>query len=78
LRHQPFPGDPGFQEGDRTDAHAYLIQRRIDLVRSLIAQGHSLAAAAAAAGFADQSHMTRAFRIKYGLTPGAYARALSA
>jgi AraC-like DNA-binding protein len=58
--------------------HAYLIQRRIDLVRSMISQGDSLAAAAAAAGFADQSHMTRAFRMKYGLTPGAYARALSA
>jgi AraC family transcriptional regulator len=37
----------------------------------LIAEGrHGLAEIAAHAGFSDQSHMTRAFAEKYGLTPG--------
>lgn len=54
--------------------HAYLVQRRIHLARRLIATGLSLAQTAAAAGFADQSHMTRAFRSCHGLTPGAWAR----
>ncbi|MCT2398127.1 AraC family transcriptional regulator [Novosphingobium mangrovi (ex Huang et al. 2023)] len=52
---------------------AYVIQRRLDLARGLIRQGSPLADAAAGAGFADQSHMHRAFVARYGFTPGAYA-----
>jgi AraC-like DNA-binding protein len=33
----------------------------------------ALADAAAASGFADQSHMTRVFTRKYGVSPGAFA-----
>lgn len=51
--------------------HAYLIERRTQLARRLILAGNPLADAAAASGFADQSHMTRAFRARYGLTPAA-------
>ena len=57
--------------------HAYLVQRRIDLARRMIAGGSSLAEAAIASGFADQSHMTRTFIRKYGLSPGAYADAMN-
>jgi AraC-like DNA-binding protein len=53
--------------------HAYLMQKRADLARRLIRRGVALADAAAASGFADQSHMTRTFVSKYGVTPGAYA-----
>jgi AraC-like DNA-binding protein len=56
--------------------HAYLMQRRIDLARRLIAAGTPLAEAAATSGFADQSHMTRLFVRKYGVSPGAYATAV--
>ena len=55
--------------------HAYLIQRRTELARRLIATGTPLAEAAAEAGFADQSHMTRHFTRRYGYTPGAYLAA---
>lgn len=55
--------------------HAYLIQRRTDLARRLIAAGLPLAEAAVEAGFADQSHMTRHFTRRYGYTPGAYLAA---
>lgn len=57
--------------------HAYLMQRRIDLARRLIAEGTPLAEAAAASGFADQSHMTRLFVRNFGISPGAYAFAVS-
>ncbi|MCG5481567.1 MAG: AraC family transcriptional regulator, partial [Ensifer alkalisoli] len=57
--------------------HAYLVQRRIDIVRQLIAKRTPLADAAVAGGFADQSHMTRVFVRKYGFTPGAYAQAMN-
>lgn len=54
--------------------HAYLIQRRLHLARRLITGGMALAEAAATAGFADQSHMTRLFRRCHGLSPSAFAR----
>lgn len=66
----------GFVRATGLTPHAYLVQRRIDLARRLIARGTSLAEAAAAGGFADQSHMTRIFVRKYGISPGAYADAV--
>jgi AraC-like DNA-binding protein len=55
--------------------HAYQVQRRVALARRLIAQGQPLAEVAAACGFADQSHMTRQFVRKYGVSPGMVAAA---
>lgn len=55
--------------------HAWLQQQRSERVRGLVARGVALAEAAAAAGFADQSHMTRVFTRQYGFTPGAWQRA---
>tara|TARA_R110000868_G_scaffold266274_1_gene525319 strand:- start:211774 stop:212613 length:840 start_codon:yes stop_codon:yes gene_type:complete len=55
--------------------HAYIIQRRIDLARRLIANGTSLAEVATTSGFADQSHMNRHFKRAYAMSPGHYARA---
>ncbi len=52
--------------------HAWLLQLRAERARRLIASGSALADAAAAAGFADQSHMTRVFARHFGLTPGAW------
>ncbi|WP_345831048.1 AraC family transcriptional regulator (plasmid) [Pantoea sp. BRR-3P] len=54
--------------------HAYLLQRRLSLVRKLIRGGMNLADAAITGGFADQSHMTRLFVRCYGYTPGLYAQ----
>jgi AraC-like DNA-binding protein len=56
--------------------HAWLLVQRADAARRAIAAGAPLAQAAADAGFADQSHMTRVFRRHYGVTPGAWAAAL--
>ena len=53
--------------------HAWAQQQRLARAEALLAQGAVLADAAAASGFADQSHMTRAFRRFRGYTPGQYA-----
>jgi len=46
--------------------------------RSRMAAGEGLAEAASASGFADQSHMTRHFRARFGITPGRFAALASA
>lgn len=54
--------------------HAWLLQRRAERARTLVLGGAALADAAAQAGFADQSHMTRVFARQFGFTPGALQR----
>ena len=39
----------------------------------MIAQGVPLSETAVATGFADQSHLTRHFAARFGLTPGRWA-----
>jgi AraC-like DNA-binding protein len=67
----------GFFKATGMTPHAYLIQRRIHLARRLMAVGTPLAETALAAGFSDQSHMTRVFVSKYGLSPRSYANAMA-
>ncbi|MFZ6770803.1 AraC family transcriptional regulator [Undibacterium sp. Di26W] len=52
-----------------TSPYRYLTMRRLDLVKSLLMRGYSLVNAALAAGFTDQSHMTKHFSKTFGLTP---------
>jgi AraC-like DNA-binding protein len=59
-----------------TSPHRYAMMRRLERARNLIAADASLADAAAASGFADQSHMNRQFKKAYGVAPGAW-RALT-
>ncbi len=54
--------------------HAFHLHRRVELARQALEQGSSPADAAALAGFADQSHLTRRFKTVYGLTPGVLAK----
>lgn len=54
---------------------AWLQLQRAERARACIAAGQTLADAAAAAGFADQSHMSRVFTRQFGFTPGAWRRA---
>ncbi|WP_293863167.1 AraC family transcriptional regulator [uncultured Alsobacter sp.] len=55
--------------------HSYLVNRRVLEARSLLRSGVSPAEAALAVGFFDQSHLTRAFKARHGVTPGAYRAA---
>ena len=67
----------GFKHAVGTTPHAYLLQRRVRLARRLLAARMRPAEAAAEAGFADQSHLTRAFGRQLGITPARYRAALS-
>ncbi|MGD0764186.1 MAG: AraC family transcriptional regulator [Roseiarcus sp.] len=67
----------GFAREVGTTPYAYLVQRRVRYARRLLVAGRSLSAAATEAGFADQSHMTRAFTRQFGVSPGRYRDALS-
>ncbi|CEJ12229.1 Transposon Tn10 TetD protein [bacterium YEK0313] len=51
---------------------AFIRDRRLRRADALIAGGASLAEAALAAGFADQSHLSRGFRATRGITPGMF------
>lgn len=56
--------------------HAWLLQQRAERARQLIGAGAVLVDAALAAGFADQSHMTRVLVRQFGYTPGAWRQAM--
>ena len=67
-----------FRRAFGTSPDRYRTRRRLDLARAAIENGIPLAQAAADAGFADQSHMTRQFGQAYGLTPARWANAIKA
>jgi AraC-like DNA-binding protein len=54
--------------------HQYVTSRRVDLARRLLLDGQPPGEVATAAGFYDQSHLTRHFKRVVGITPGRYAR----
>lgn len=55
----------------------HLLSMRVDCARDLLVRGVSPADVAAATGFSDQAHLTRAFKQRIGSTPAAY-RAMAA
>jgi AraC-like DNA-binding protein len=57
--------------------HAYFRARRMIEARHLLKAGLRPAEAAAETGFSDQSHLTRAFKVLYGISPGRYRTALA-
>lgn len=61
-----------FKKHSGISPHAYLVQLRLEKARRLLGEGVAIADAAFLAGFTDQSHLTRKFRERYGLTPGRY------
>lgn len=70
----PFHLNRAFRAAFGLPPHAYLLQLRVARARRLIASGLSLSSAAAEAGFADQSHMTRIFVRQFGYSPAVFAR----
>ena len=62
-----------FRAATGTSPHRYQVGRRLARAQRMIADGMALSEAAAATGFADQSHLTRHFSARFGLTPGRWA-----
>ena len=52
--------------------HAWLMNCRIQRCRERLKQGEPIADVALAAGFADQAHLQRAFKLHVAATPGQY------
>lgn len=54
--------------------HAWFTRTRLEHAKSLLGQGGSPAETALSCGFSDQSHLTRLFRSRYGITPANYRK----
>jgi len=62
-----------FKHSAGVTPHYYLVSRRVERAKELLAGTDlSLSAIAFAAGFSDQSHLTRHFRQIVGTTPGQF------
>ena len=64
-----------FRRSSGESPHSYLLRVRLARARELIeTSDNGLSDIAHACGFADQSHMTRLFRSRLGITPGAWRK----
>lgn len=63
-----------FREQKGMSPHAYLVQLRLEHARLMLEKGESIGDAALLSGFSDQSHLTRKFKLRYGITPGLYRK----
>jgi AraC family transcriptional regulator len=71
LRSHRLAGE--FRDHVGVTPHQYVITRRVErAARALRSSDESIALVAAESGFASQSHLTTAFRHRYGTTPAAY------
>jgi AraC family transcriptional regulator len=64
-----------FKRCTRWTPHAFLMERRLQRARQMLAAGHSIVDSAFACGFSDQPHLGRAFKKRFGVTPTAFVRA---
>jgi len=66
-----------FRERLATSVGEWVRNRRLEFVRGALRNpADSISAIAFRAGFADQSHLTRLFRARFGLTPAEYRRTI--
>jgi AraC-like DNA-binding protein len=61
-----------FRRATGLTPHAWLIDRRVHRASELLRQGKAPAGIAMSCGFADQSHLSRLFKSRLGVTPGQY------
>ncbi|WP_448624365.1 helix-turn-helix domain-containing protein [Geodermatophilus sp. URMC 64] len=62
-----------FRETSGTTPHGFVLRQRVERARTMLERTDiPLPDVAAGCGFADQSHMTREFKKRLGVTPGRY------
>ena len=61
-----------FRKATGLTPHNWLVDRRVHLACNLLREGLSATHVAARCGFADQSHLTRVFKSRLGVTPGQF------
>ena len=64
-----------FKKETGTTVYHYVLLKRLNLARVLLAQGCRVDEACAGAGFNDYSNFIRTFKKHTGMTPAAFARA---
>jgi AraC-like DNA-binding protein len=72
ARLSPFRLCHSFRRAVGFAPHEYLMCRRVERARTLLRTGVPPADVAVRVGFCDQSHLTRHFRRRVGVTPGQY------
>lgn len=66
----PFHFSRAFRQSTGSTPHRFVMDRRLDRARELLGRsGTSVAAVAAVCGFADQAHLARLFRQRFGIAP---------
>jgi AraC-like DNA-binding protein/quercetin dioxygenase-like cupin family protein len=63
-----------FRRATGVPPYAYLDLLRVERAKALLEAGMAISRVAYAAGFSDQSHLTRRFKRVVGVTPGVYVR----
>jgi AraC-like DNA-binding protein len=61
-----------FRKATGLTPHNWLMDRRVHLACNLLRAGMSATHVAAQCGFSDQSHLTRVFKSRLGITPGRF------
>lgn len=64
-----------FKQAFSESPHQYVLSRRVERAKAMLRdRDRSIAEIAIACGFANQGHLTTAFKRRTGLTPGSYRR----
>jgi AraC family transcriptional regulator len=63
-----------FKRATGTSPHTFVMERRLERAWRLLVAGKSIADAAVQSGFCDQAHLSRLFKIRFGVTPGVFRR----
>ncbi len=63
-----------FRQATGLSVHRYVMERRLEQAARLLAEGLTLAEVAARTGFADQSHLARRYRARFGVSARADAQ----
>ena len=63
-----------FKRATHETPHAFILRRRLERARQLLVDGCSIAQVADQCGFADQPHLSRAFKERFGVPPRVFVR----